>query len=63
MSDWAVNHHLFSNMIKTLGRVEDVRQHLEVIYLWNCELKEKFIRDLLNESGLDNVKISDYMEK
>lgn len=57
-SNWVTHPEYFTNIIKALSKVQDVREHLQTIETTMCGISVARVRELLDMNGLPNVKIS-----
>lgn len=55
-SDWRTHTMRFVNIIKALGKVQDVRTNLREISLHETGLEEDYMRGVLDGAGLDRVE-------
>jgi len=56
-NDWENHPERFSNLIQALGKVQSVREGMDRIWLSESGLEEEFVRNILDNHGLDRVEI------
>ncbi|CAI2371902.1 unnamed protein product [Moneuplotes crassus] len=55
--DWGKDSSCFSNLMAGLAQVDTLRENLEKVWMYDCGMERKEIKEILENCGLDHVDI------